>query len=54
LRSHQRFGDAQKAGAAPRELIFVLVDIDRFKRVNDEMGTRRDKLLQEVAKRIDP
>jgi len=53
LRSHQRFGDAQKAGAAPRELIFVLVDIDRFKRVNDEMGhAAGDKLLQEVAKRI--
>src|ERR1700720_3924142 len=53
LRSHQRFGDAQKATGAPRELIFVLVDIDRFKRVNDEMGhAAGDRLLQEVAKRI--
>src|SRR5258708_1550435 len=53
LRSHQRFGDAQKTGAAPRELIFVLVDIDRFKRVNDEMGhTAGDKLLQEVPNPI--
>lgn len=53
LRSHQRFGDSQKSAGPPRELIFVLVDIDRFKRVNDEMGhAAGDKLLQEVAKRI--
>jgi diguanylate cyclase (GGDEF)-like protein len=53
LRSHQRFGDPQKTAGALRELIFVLVDIDRFKRVNDEMGhAAGDRLLQEVAKRI--
>jgi diguanylate cyclase (GGDEF)-like protein len=53
LRSHQRAGDTQKTAGPPRELIFVLVDIDRFKRVNDEMGhAAGDKLLQEVAIRI--
>jgi diguanylate cyclase (GGDEF)-like protein len=53
LRSHQRAGDTHKTAGPPRELIFVLVDIDRFKRVNDEMGhAAGDKLLQEVAKRI--
>jgi diguanylate cyclase (GGDEF)-like protein len=53
LRSHQRAGDSQKTAGPPRELIFVLVDIDRFKRVNDEMGhAAGDRLLQEVAKRI--
>ena len=53
LRSHQKFGDPLKGAGCARELIFVLVDIDRFKRVNDEMGhAAGDKLLQEVAKRI--
>jgi diguanylate cyclase (GGDEF)-like protein len=52
LRSHQRSNDSP-VPVTRQELIFALVDIDRFKRVNDELGhTAGDRLLQEVAKRI--
>jgi len=38
LRSHLRSPESDAPSGPKQELIFVLVDIDRFKRVNDEMG----------------
>jgi diguanylate cyclase (GGDEF)-like protein len=53
VRSHLKTLDPEVAPGPRQELIFVLVDIDRFKRVNDEMGhAAGDRLLREMARRI--
>lgn len=53
MRSHLKTPNTGEAAPAGQELILMLVDIDRFKRVNDDLGhAAGDRLLQEVAKRI--
>lgn len=42
-----------RARRANKQLAILLLDIDRFKRINEELGQERgDQLLQEVARRL--
>jgi diguanylate cyclase (GGDEF)-like protein len=53
LRSYQRAETSVKAAVDHRDLVFIMVDIDWFKRVNDDHGhPAGDTLLRLVAKRL--
>src|SRR5207247_4458842 len=53
LRNYQRIGAGDPSKIDHRDLIFVMVDIDFFKEVNDHHGHPvGDRLLQLVAERL--
>lgn len=53
LRSYERLGSASAHTVDHRDLIFLMVDVDFFKEVNDFHGhPAGDRLLQKVAERL--
>ena len=53
LRSYQRADTSGKGNVERRDLVFLMVDVDFFKRVNDDYGhTTGDVLLRKVAERL--